>query len=911
MLKTKADRILIAAVSIFLALLMILLLPVQRIAAAEEKQTLYVSEVRLGYGKTAEEAAKSLEGYTILKNGDKYADLNEGSGKKTVVLMGYKTTTNREEAITDIAAMNMKGGYSFSDYEKLMEQYRDSQIMPFIRRFMETVNEYRANYNGTDKNNKAKAQYVREMLNLYIDDDTGMGLGDVFLKTTAEELGLDKYNKLSDSEKKKYGCLSTILMQGKTTTIFLIEQMLTLASDTSDTTWLQRFSKMSADDLLKEYTDQGMGETDAKKALAREYEGGAKIIADRWNSFRSDLMDFDDTINTEDGGIIPDENDIDILSEEDPEEKESEEEEPEEEEMTPEEADKILEGEDPDQLLAEMEFYSMYLEGMLADKTIDSAGNVKTAFLYNYLKALEYDGKTMYDYFTQSYDEIKKDNFFALYPLVASLTKGQIVGMEFLTLEQLVAVGATDNTTYSSILERVKPTVDNTEAVSVFAGVNRELYSDKVALTDYALRCNAAMASDDDNVLDDVVNRAKCHGVLVLICLLPTVYTVIWAMNEFKDARPTFELALNTEAKDSLEFLKQYSKKSKEVASKLNGIRNSEEIMRYIDNVESFAEGTAEKSQALSYAKKLKNYEKHYNEYFITKTEIIQYEGGKKVLLTTKDGEQRYCYFNDSVAVEGDNIDDIITNVETKTATRKVPGLGSKWKAVLKSGVAAILCFALLGFTIYDIYTSAVDLYNYYNKEMTLVPKYIVDRCDISYADKNGYRVIYKNEVAYYQAIGSNRPKDHKFYETMQDYGDVNAGEGKQWLVLYTNKNTAARTPILADSLKVVTGTSDKPEGYTAGIHMFGEVNPVNMTDVRFTYDNKLKGIFVYYKHAPALSTSSGASANNSAGEAPATSSAFSTGNAITMAVCGLLVGIAVGVFIMALIKRKNEARTE
>ena len=58
MLKTKADRILIAAVSIFLALLMTLLLPVQRIAAAEEKQTLYVSEVRLGYGKTAEEAGK-------------------------------------------------------------------------------------------------------------------------------------------------------------------------------------------------------------------------------------------------------------------------------------------------------------------------------------------------------------------------------------------------------------------------------------------------------------------------------------------------------------------------------------------------------------------------------------------------------------------------------------------------------------------------------------------------------------------------------------------------------------------------------------------------------------------------------------------------------------------------------------
>ena len=115
MSRTYSNRILLAAVSILLSLLMVFLLPAQKFAAAEKKETLYVKELRLGYGKNVEEAAKSLKGYVILKNGDKYADLNEGSGKKTVVLMGYKTTAEREEAITDIAAMNMKGGYSFSE----------------------------------------------------------------------------------------------------------------------------------------------------------------------------------------------------------------------------------------------------------------------------------------------------------------------------------------------------------------------------------------------------------------------------------------------------------------------------------------------------------------------------------------------------------------------------------------------------------------------------------------------------------------------------------------------------------------------------------------------------------------------------------------------------------------------------
>ena len=277
MIRTRMERRLFAATAILLSVLMIILLPVQKIAAADgQTDMLYISELRLGYGKNAEEAAKSLAGYEILKNGGKYADLNEGSGKSTVVLMGYKTTTKREEAITDIAAMNMRGGYSFSEYEKLLEQYRDSQILPFIRRFMETVNEYRSNYNGTDKYNKAKAEYARELLNMYTDDDSGMGLGDVFLKTTAEELGLDEYNKLSSSEKKKYGCLSTILMQGKTTTVLMIEQILTMACDTSETTWLQRFGKMSADSLLKEYIDKGLSETDAKKLLQesmREAQG--------------------------------------------------------------------------------------------------------------------------------------------------------------------------------------------------------------------------------------------------------------------------------------------------------------------------------------------------------------------------------------------------------------------------------------------------------------------------------------------------------------------------------------------------------------------------------------------------------------------------------------------------------------
>ena len=82
----------------------------------------YISEVRIGQGETEDEAKKELEegGYTILKDdAGEYADLNEDAGSKSIakegandkiVYLGYKTTSDPEDAITDLAVMNMNGG---------------------------------------------------------------------------------------------------------------------------------------------------------------------------------------------------------------------------------------------------------------------------------------------------------------------------------------------------------------------------------------------------------------------------------------------------------------------------------------------------------------------------------------------------------------------------------------------------------------------------------------------------------------------------------------------------------------------------------------------------------------------------------------------------------------------------------
>lgn len=53
--------------------------------------------------------------------------LKESANDK-IVDLGYKTTDDANDAVTDLVVMNMNGGYSLEDYNILMEQQMDSQI---------------------------------------------------------------------------------------------------------------------------------------------------------------------------------------------------------------------------------------------------------------------------------------------------------------------------------------------------------------------------------------------------------------------------------------------------------------------------------------------------------------------------------------------------------------------------------------------------------------------------------------------------------------------------------------------------------------------------------------------------------------------------------------------------------------
>ena len=91
--------------------------------AVEESGITYVSDVRLFYAVESLDKAKEkcIDSGFIPVEGD----LNAGTDRNHVC-MGYKTTQNKEEAITSIKTLSMQSGYELKDYEELQKKYKDS-----------------------------------------------------------------------------------------------------------------------------------------------------------------------------------------------------------------------------------------------------------------------------------------------------------------------------------------------------------------------------------------------------------------------------------------------------------------------------------------------------------------------------------------------------------------------------------------------------------------------------------------------------------------------------------------------------------------------------------------------------------------------------------------------------------------
>jgi len=740
-------KLLTAITSAVLCMTMLIIAPTQIVASAAENEQKYISEVKVGMGVTSEQASKELldEGYTILKddNGN-YADLNKDAGaasplkegpNQKIVYLGYKTTSEAGNAITDLAVMNMDGGYSFEDYEKLMQSHLDTQIKPFVDRFIATLKEYRENLQKPqDSANYKRANYYKALLNKLTDDDTGgKPLGDLLVNKTKYEIGDAAYNALSDEEKKNHCDILTLLMQGNGQAILLMETELTKSADSSNSTWVDRFKETSLDKLTNKVKNENpnMTPSEINKELDKLYNDDAKKILEKWEAFNEILINYDNAGenikkavegNTADKSIDINENSTD--------------------------------SEIQEAATKASDTQTKAVSGGLAAEEIAA---------HDFLETVEYGDGTMLEFFERDKSEFDdSENIRELYPIVDSLTGGQLAGLDFLSIKDMVVMALTDENGFKKV------DLNDVLTASIYQDVNREIYEKGgVALTDAAMRAKATA--------QEATPTFK----------LSTLGSVLWTCTAVSGAAAAASAIAHAKLKNSpyLKALTEYQDKMKSYQT--------------IMNKDGKGFGNLTSDQKTAY----------------------------KNLLSKKN-----AYENSEVYQ----------------------------KALFKSNITKYLAagFTVLGAVLagVSIYTTIEEMKAFYKVEFTPIPKYIVDRADITAVNQKGETVMVKNQTAYYKAVLCNRTAgssafEKKNYEILKDRSDLNGDVGMQWLSLYSVKYENG-TPILADSLKVKLGNGDAPEGYTNGIHRFGEKDVVfNLTSRLYCYNDPNEGTYVYFKN--------------------------------------------------------------
>ena len=477
--------------------------------AAESKDGgKYISEIRIGMGSTPDQAKNELEegGYTILKDDTgNYADLNVDAGSKSllkegptdkIVYLGYKTTSDPEQAITDLAAINMgvddsSRPYSVDDYNVLMEKAMESQIKPFVDRFIATLEEYRENYTKPmDTLNHIRADHMRQMLNRLTDDDTGKPVGDLLLNKTKYEMGDTAYNALSDTEKKDHADILTILMQANGQATLTMETLLTKATDTSDDTWIDRFSATGLEDLKDRIMDEDPGIkslTDLNAAMDRKYHDTATALLNKWNDFYEEVAGAKDRVDELENSV----EEIDRISEK-------------------------IEAAD----LENMSEKEMNTMADTVNELTETAYDARSIGLCSYLEAVDYGDGTMLEFFEKEYSELSTDSGIrSLYPMVDALSPGQIAGLDFLSLADLISLAIADKDTYADI----QSDMSEMATASIYEGVDREIYEPGgVAMTSGALRDEAAKNEDQGDYMS---------GTLPIVMMSVTAGTVLAAVS--------------------------------------------------------------------------------------------------------------------------------------------------------------------------------------------------------------------------------------------------------------------------------------------------------------------------------------------------------------------------------------------
>ncbi len=796
-------------------------------SAAEEDGTTgkYVSDVFIAYGDTQEEAVEWLEanGWEPIKgNNDFNAGKSSSLDDDVVAAMGIKRTNKPENAITDMAVMNMGGGYSFPDYERLLNE-KKAEINEFINNFLVVIQEFRDNYNGLGgKEGKARADLCYSLLNRLYDgdpaddyavNDTGLPLGDLFLAKTMQE------------GNSSGGDLEQIILESCGVVVVTIERLLALGADTNGNTWLERLSELSGDAMtenLEKYIPEMEGQDLAPSAvttLLNQYYGDtAKKLADQWDDVHQMMLDYEAYNDTNDLWQYDGESDKDY-------------------------ANRIT------------AFFKDLEKEDVRKAGLESSAYQEQAALYTGLNQIPYEGawgETLADFFNPADEMDLGTDVDAFLPMAAALSEGQRASMDILTLSSLLMVGFGDLQVYKKVLPDMSALFEKeTTSVSCYTGVNRGAFRAGVALTSEA-EMEKNMGNGD--AFNELWDNWGIYSIVSYCGLLGGALMLVTG---------TYCYMKGIEFIYTANYVNNFLRKKQLVSLFGDLIKHLETIKTTVNPATKIVVSSIEEIDGL------------------TVTQALEY---------TKAEQLRY---SDEVA-------------QFKKSFKSVGG-----RTFMVLGGILMLGGALL---------KAYQLYKYYDKTFTPIPRMIVDKSDIvTYlTDENGKPILDEkgnqrytiefNTYEYYVAVRCNRDPDHRVgdwqdgveeYEEMGcgDVADLNVDQGQEWLALYTVKSKTKGDPILADSLILQYDNKNMPSGCTQNLHLFCFTFAADLADTAYCYNRDEGGLYFFWD------TDTAAFAT-----AP-TASAFSAGKLALSGVAGLLIGIVGTILVMGRTRKKEKQK--
>ena len=269
-------------ISVLLILTTLFTLCAVTASAAREEE--FLSEVALVYENSVEEARAAIEG-TDWKLWEQDLNPNADYMLDDGVYLIYKTSTDVEDAITDLRIMDMYGGYSTTNYQRQLEKSRE-HYMQMIAKLRVATAEFKALYKAGDE--MAKLAY--RQMNYYKDvkteggTETDMMMGDFFLNLPTDEQ------------------IVQVFMEGNTIVVFNLVSLLAVGISGADGTTLStRIAEMyAARDTL---TDEVY--YDDAKALVASFEAiKAKLI--RFDTLKEEYNFDDEEMSEEEYSFITD-----------------------------------------------------------------------------------------------------------------------------------------------------------------------------------------------------------------------------------------------------------------------------------------------------------------------------------------------------------------------------------------------------------------------------------------------------------------------------------------------------------------------------------------------------------------------------------------------------------------------------